>query len=220
MTDLVHGQLDWVNTPDGHIAVGWLLFAALVTVLACLGLRTTRRDRAAREAQEWADLDEWEEQIRENSQSMAEWRRTLRLESEMADADVRRIADEELRAEAARLDRQNPWPQPLSPRLTDWAVSAAAPAPLPARYWLGDSRPIAEVESYAGAAAWFGSDMRAGVDVTDDTVVDAIVPVSGGPRHAWGTSCGTDAQRRDPTFTAWEQSTGAWPIVTRELVNA
>jgi hypothetical protein len=79
---------------------------------------------------------------------------------------------------------------------------------------------MAEALAYAGKAAWFGSDMRAGVDVVDDTVLDGVVPVSGGPRHAWGSVRGTDTQRTDPAFVAWEENTGAWPVVTRELVGA
>jgi len=207
----------WAATPAGKATVVAGMFVALVAVLIYLAVRTERRDRAKREAQEEADYDEWEARLRaEDDLSMAEWRRQLRLEAEMLDAEVRRVTDQERRVEADRLD-QNTWPLPLSPRVVDQPWAAAQP--MPPRYWLGESKPIAEAQSYAGAAAWFGSDMRAGVDVSDG-VIDAIVPVSGGPRHAWGSVRGTDTQRRDPAFTAWEENTGAWPVVTRELAGA
>lgn len=209
---LVSLYLDWFTwaaTPAGKATITWVMFAVLVAVLASLALRAEHRDRAKREARELAELDEWEAQLLEDDLSMADWRRQLRLEAEMADAEVRRITRAEMDAarpyspapapltspsqptalpthdrESASADSNvaaRGWGQPLSPRLTDWAVSAPAPAPLPPRYWLGESKPMAEVTSYTGSAAWFETRMRAGVDVVDVPVSPA--PPVYRPRH-------------------------------------
>jgi hypothetical protein len=211
----------WAATPQGKNTITWVTFVALAGWLISVAVRDARRKRLSREAQEWADLDEWEEAM-ELTRAQKMWRDV--------GEDIRRVSRADMDAEADRIEAElrtnampaavREWPQPLHPRLTDYATSAAAPAPLPPRYWLGDPKPIAEALTYAGAAAWFGSDARAGQWVSDDTVLDAIVPVSGGPRNAWGSNRGTDTQREDPAFTAWEEATGSWPVVTRELVGS
>jgi hypothetical protein len=233
------GQLDWVATPNGKDALVWLLFAVLVTVLACLGMRTHRRDRADREAQEWAELDAWEEAMHAaHNERAEEWLET-----------VRSITQAELDAEDARLTTTHvpvpapapvavEWPTRQTPLLLDLAPTYLPDRPLtrwdPARRY---------DESYTGNAATFASDMRDGVHVypvedhaakvfaglyTKKDYVDAM-PDSpapqGRPRHRHGTARGTDTQRRDPDFVSWEQAdweqpTGQWPVVApRELVG-
>jgi len=237
----LHGQLDWVATPGGKDALVWLLFAVLVTALACLGMRTHIRDRNAREAQEWADLDAWEEAMHAaHNERAEEWLET-----------VRSITQAELDAEDARLTTTHvpamtksavtshalavpvavEWPTRQTPLLLDLAPTYLPDRPLarwdPARRY---------DESYTGNAATFASDMRDGVHVypvedhaakvfaglyAKKDYVDAM-PVSpapvGRPRHRHGTARGTDAQRRDPDFVAWEQAdweqpTGQWPVL-------
>jgi hypothetical protein len=197
------GTFAWAATPPGKATVAGFMFVALAGWLIVVVVRDAHRKRTAREAQEWADLDEWERQM---YAEMSPW-----LDDD--DVPVRPVtrADPDVLAEAARLDRQNLWPQPLSPRLVDHPWAAAQP--MPPRYWLGDPKPMAEVTSYTGAAAWFATDMRTGVDVSDG-VIDAIVPVSGGPRHALGVAEGTETQQ-----WLWTSNTGAWPVV-RELAGA
>lgn len=173
----MRGHLDWVSTPNGKAALVWLLFAVLVTVLACLGMRTHIRDRDAREAQEWADLDEWEAAM------------------DLDPYPVRLISRAELDGEEERLatthvptptpapyTSPSPLPRPTShsgttaasdsnvaaqgwgqrvtPLLLDLAPSYVRDAPLvrwdPARRY---------DESYTGSAATFASDMRDGVPV-------------------------------------------------------
>lgn len=145
------GQLDWVATPGGKDALVWLLFAVLVTVLVCLGMRTHRRDRDAREAQEWADLDKWEDAMYASE-----------------DVPVRLISRAELDGEEERLTAMRvppapavaAWPARVTPLLLD-----RAPTYLPERRMVPWDPARRYDESYTGAAATFASDMRDGVPV-------------------------------------------------------
>lgn len=120
-----------------------------------------------------------------------------------------------------------PWPQPLHPRLTDYAVSAPAQCPLPARW---DPLKLT-AQTYANRAAEFAHDMRDGVEVYDeDTYAEGVIrrmrsyvdapvspapwmPAEHRPRHALNSAPGTATQR-----ALWEHDTGAWPVV-RELTG-
>ena len=195
----------WAATPHGKNTITWVTFVALAGWLISVAVRDARRKRLSQEAQEWDANTEWFDRIHEQ-------------------APVRRVTRADMDREDERLTTTvvaavPEWPQPQSPRLTDWAVSAAAPAPLPPRYWLGDPKPIAEMESLTGAAAWFANDMRTGVDVVEAPVSPAAGPVYK-PRHkselvGQGVITGTQTQRWQ-----WEnEETGSWPVV-RELVGA
>lgn len=225
-----YGQLDWAFTPEGKARLYFLLLAATVAGLSWWGIHVHRADRAkaraAAEAREWAEIEEWEKAI------TGEWPAVRRITAAEMDAESDRMHDELRRTPALPVAvREWPQPWPGSQRLVDYAVAAPEPCPLPARMPL-PTRPIAEVDTYLGSAAWFGNDMRAGVDPADEyyaaiarslsrgEVVEGVEPVSPAPRHAWGRCPGTRTQRLDPRFTSWEESTGAWSVVSRELVGA
>jgi len=224
LVSLYFGWFTWAATPQGKATLAGVMFVALATWLTGVAIRDARRRRAAREAQEWDDLDEWERQM---YAGMGHW-----LDHD--NLPVRPITRTDMDREDERLTTTvvvpaaGGWPQPQSPRLTDWAVSAAAPAPLPPRYWLGESKPMAEVESLYGAAAWFTNDMRTGVDVAAGmhrAFVDAPVSPAAPPNY----HARHDAEDRRPAahvigydraaLRVLNEATGAWPIV-RELVGA
>jgi hypothetical protein len=242
LISLYFDWLTWAATPHGKNAITWVTFVALAGWLISVAVRDAQRKRLSREAQEWDAIDEWEEAM-ELRRAQKMWRDVgedildeamtlhrdhVRWQDDVM-KDIRRVSRADMDAEADRIEAElrtnampqavREWPQPLSPRLTDYATSAPAPAPLPMRYYLGDPKPMAAADSYTGAAAWTAESFRSGRPLPTD-VLDAIVPVSGGPRHAWGSNRGTDMQRTDPAFVAWEENTGAWPVITRELINA
>lgn len=132
-------------------------------------------------------------------------------------------------ASVAAVDPAPAWPQPLHPRLTDYATGALAPCPLPVRDVVPYDPSRLSPQTYAGLAAGFAADMRDGVHVYDEDtharqVLDSMyqprdwidaLPVSPAPvgrvRRALGVNPGTATQR-----ARWEADTGAYPVV-REL---
>jgi hypothetical protein len=183
----LHGQLDWVNTPGGHAALGWLLLAVLVIVLACLGIRTAHRDRLKWEAEELDANEEWFERIHEQAPVRRITQADRDRESDRLWRELEQTSDYPPQVEPAAVPEvfKPAWPQPLSPRLVDHPWAAAQP--MPARYWLGDPKPMAEVTSYTGAAAWTAEAFRSGLPIADPGVVDAPVspaaPPVYRPRH-------------------------------------
>jgi hypothetical protein len=196
LVSLYFGWFTWAATPQGKFSIAGAMFLALAAWLTVVIVRDAKRRRLEREAQDEADYDEWEARLlAEDDLSMAEWRRQLRLEAEMADAAVHQVTRAEMDREDERLTTTvvppsptaGSWPQPQSPRMTDWAYLPADPQPMPVRYWLGDPKPMAEVDSYAGAAAWTAEAFRSGLPIAEPGVVDAPVspaaPPVYRPRH-------------------------------------
>lgn len=167
-----------------------------------------------------ADLDAWEAEMYAN------------LDAAMPDSWARAAGKANMGVPAPVPVPVKLWPQPQHARLTDYAVSAAAPQPLPPRnevavverapspvnWWAYnataadtraaflDRRPLHDEQAHAGSVLQSLSRPKEYIDA----------PVSPAPvgAHRLGSARGAQAQR-----ARWDEATGAFPVV-RQLEGA